>query len=83
MYGKKKEKFEVEEEQKYYVLDNDLKPMLCRSAGLDNEIMESNSSLTINEKSLYREQYKLTEQEIKDYDPRYMAFAKPVEELEE
>ena len=27
--------------------------------------------------------FELTEQEIKDYDPRYMTFAKPVEEVEE
>ena len=73
----------MEKEQKYYVISKELHPMLCESAGTDKKIMESITELTINEKGLYKEQYALTEQEIKDYDDRYMVFAVKVEELEE
>ena len=75
--------FTVEKEQKYYVLSKELHPMLCESAGTDKKIMESITELTINEKGLYKEQYALTEQEIKDYDERFWPFAVKVEELEE
>ena len=75
--------YTVEEEQKYYVLSKELHPMLCESAGTDKKIMESTTQLTINEKGLYKEQYALTEQEIKDYDERYWPFAVKVERLEE
>ena len=38
---------------------------------------------TNDEKGRNTEHYQLTEQEIKDYDPRYWPFAVKVEELEE
>lgn len=68
---------EVEEEQKYRVLDGNT-TLLGRINGLmltTVEILEYYPE--------YAPTFDLTEQEIKDYDPRYMTFAKPVEELEE
>ena len=70
--------YEVEEEeQKYIVSDNSSIPLLIKDdsgkvMSYDSQIAYNNSNGTIE----------LTEQEIKGYDPRYMAFAKPVEELE-
>lgn len=70
----------VEEEQKYYVL-------------LGNQLHDDNwtyaltnlGSIEVIEKDVLPEwdRTKLTEQEIKDYDERYWAFAEPVEEMEE
>ena len=51
--------------------------------GGTDKIKESTTLLRIDERVVYKEQYALTEQEIKDYDPRYMEFAIKVEELEE
>ena len=73
-------KYEVEEEQKYYVLDTEDIPMLVRTHGVVNR---ANTHLSIHEKGRNTEHYQLTEQEIKDYDERYFAFAVKVEELEE
>lgn len=71
---------EVEEEQKYYVL-------------FENQLHEDNwtyaltnsGSIEVFEKDVLPEWdiTKLTEQEIKDFDPRYWPFRKPVEEIEE
>ena len=73
--------YEVEEEQKYYVLDTEDIPMLVRTYGVVNR---ANTHLSIHEKGRNTEHYELTEQEIKDYDHRYMVFAEPVvEEMEE
>ena len=72
----------VEEEQKYYVINNDQRMMLVRMMD-GNTITESDQyhygELYDDEKKSHR----LTEQEIKDYDERYFAFAVKVEELEE
>ena len=67
----------LEEQQKYYVLDTEDIPMLVKSHGAVNR---ANTHLSIHEKRRNTEHYQLTEQEIKDYDPRYMTFAVPVEE---
>ena len=72
--------YEVEEEQKYYVLfgsqlyDDNWTYALTKSG-----------SIEFFEKDVLPEwdRAKLTEQEIKDYDPRYWAFAEPVGEVEE
>ena len=73
--------YEVEEEQKYVVmiphqLNNAFDLYLCETDAavyfLDKED-EFNS----------RVKYKFTEEEIKEINPDYMTFAKPVEELEE
>lgn len=69
--------YEVEKEQKYYVLDTEDIPMLVKSYG---DVNRANTHLSIHEKGRNTEHYQLTEQEIKGYDPRYMTFAKPVEE---
>ena len=74
--------YTVEEEQKFYVMSNDNRMMLVRMTD-DKTIKESDpfpiDGLYDTEKKFYR----LTEQEIKDYDPRYWPFRKPVEEVEE
>ena len=75
--------YEAEEEQKYYVLDKEDATLLKRSA-VGEGVAKSVGTNIYNAKSWKdEEKYQLTEQEIKDYDPRYMTFAKPVEELEE
>ena len=60
---------------------DDMWPKVALSKTDDGELKVLKTSrgtgLKIHDKFL------LTEQEIKDYDPRYMTFAKPVEELEE
>ena len=69
--------YKVEEEHKYYVLfgsqlhDDNWTYALTKSG-----------SIEFFEKDVLPEwdRTKLTEQEIKDYDPRYMTFAMPVEE---
>ena len=71
-----------QEEQKYYVINNDHRMMLVRMMD-GNTITEADpfpfGELYDGEKKSHR----LTEQEIKDYDERYFAFAVKVEELEE
>ena len=72
--------YEVEEEHRYYVLfgsqlhDDNWTYALTKSG-----------SIEFFEKDVLPEwdRAKLTEQEIKDYDPRYWAFAEPVGEVEE
>ena len=72
--------YTVEEEQKYYVLGKHDTPILFRD--YRNRITETSNLSDVYPKS-NSEDFELTEQEIKDYDERYWAFAKPVEELEE
>lgn len=72
-----KEIYEVEEEQKYIVSDKSGTPLLIKTD--KGEIMSYDSQIAYNNSNGTIE---LTEQEIKDYDPRYWAFRKPVEELE-
>lgn len=69
--------YKVEEEQRYYVLFG--------SQSHDDNwtyALTNSGSIEIFEKDVLPEwdRTKLTEQEIKDYDPRYMVFAIPVEE---
>lgn len=70
-----------QEKQKYCVIDRHKYYLLAKEEEHNKvatvaELVESyGHGLDIN--------YNLTEQEIKDYDPRYWAFAKPVEEEEE
>ena len=68
------------EEQKYYVLDESNIPFLSIRNG---EVNREPMHMTIYAKGRDNAQFALTEQEIKDYDPRYMTFAKPIEEFEE
>lgn len=75
-------KYEVEEEQKYYV-----SARVEDYGGFWFLSKNNNGDVSIGTNKDYFEagweSLKLTEQEIKDYDERYFAFAKPVEELEE
>lgn len=66
----------VEKEQKYYVLGKYDTPILLRDHG--NRITET-SNLSDIYPEANSEDFEFTEKEIKDYDERYWAFAKPVE----
>ena len=66
----------VKEEQRYYTLDSDDNPLLER---VGNQVQRTTTELSIHEKGRDNTRFKLTEQEIKDYDSRYLAFAEPVE----
>lgn len=73
----------LEEEQKYYIRDQHGVYLLAknhREQGKVQTVAEIVEQYGIEEIEL---DYELTEQEIKEYDPRYWAFAKPIEELEE
>ena len=70
----------LEEEQKYYVVDNEYIPLLQKGHGYVNR---TSTGLSIFEKGRDNDQFALTEQEIKDYDERYWPFAVKVEEMEE
>lgn len=73
--------YEVEE-QKYYVSERDEEYGGFWFLSKNNN---GNISIGVNRDwfKVDWDRLKLTEQEIKDYDERYWAFAKPVEELEE
>ena len=66
----------VEKEQKYYILGKYDTPILFRDHR--NRITEASNLSDIYPKA-NSEDFEFTEQEIKDYDPRYWAFAEPVE----
>lgn len=74
--------YEVEEEQKYYVLNNEKYFLLGKDKG-HGFIFSTGGNSKLGSTGRTSATFELTEQEIKGYDPRYMAFAKPVEELEE
>ena len=65
----------VEKEQKYYV-DLDTAAYVAKWNGNDQVDIYTDGISGSDEFEFH-----LTEQEIKDYDPRYWAFAKPVEEV--
>ena len=71
--------FTVEEEQLFYVVGKDNTAIL--SKGIDGNPYPREG--VFSDYFVGHEDYMLTEQEIKDYDPRYMTFAKPIEEFEE
>lgn len=74
--------YEVEEEQKYYVLDKEgnllIRGYSNGSVGRVGDRMKPDLYPDWNKKNL-----PLTEQEIKDYDERFWPFAVKVEEMEE
>lgn len=72
--------YTVEKEQRYYVLDPKGIPLLGRGNG---QAYKTTTALRIHETCMDKSQYALTEQEIKDYDKRFWAFAVPAKELEE
>ena len=65
--------YKVEKEQRYRVEDDE-SPLLIKVKGKISRYNNTNYYGNIEHT------YELTEQEIKDYDERYFAFAKPVEE---
>ena len=71
--------YKVEEEQKYFVSSRE-------SVGFWFLTKDNDGDIAIGKNKDYYdrkwESLKLTEQEIKDYDARYMFFAIPVEENE-
>ena len=73
--------YEVEEEQKYYVLDKDNIIMIGKVN--NGKVLKRNFDTPFNNfNEPAKEKAQLTEQEIKDYDERYWPFAVKVEELE-
>lgn len=70
------------EEKKYYVLDKEDDTLLKKSRVGKGVAKSVGTNIYSAKKWKDEEKYQLTEQEIKYYDPRYMAFAEPVEELE-
>lgn len=70
------------EEQKYYVEDGK-HALLCKWESLEGWKVISTIESTEDDIPIEVLDYGLTEQEIKDYDPRFWPFRKPVEELEE
>ena len=74
--------YEVKEEPLYYVMNNHNRVMLGRM--MDGKTITEADPFKLED--MYegeKKSHRLTEQEIKDYDERYWAFRKPVEELEE
>lgn len=72
----------VEVEQKYYVMNNEKELLLSKNN--DDEVITYSQYYPQVRKVLSDlSHYQLTEQEIKEYDERYFAFAVKVEELEE
>ena len=72
----------VEEEQKYYVINNDQRVMLVRM--MDGKTITEADPFKLEDMyEVEKKSHRLTEQEIKDYDERYWAFAVKVEEMEE
>ena len=70
--------YEVEDEQKYYVINNQNYFLLAKDKGHGFVFSTGGNSKLGNTNSISAT-FELTEQEIKDYDERYMAFAIPVE----
>lgn len=71
--------YRVEKEQKYYTLDYEDIPLLER---VGNQIQRTTTELSIHEKGRDNSRFKLTEQEIKDYDERFWAFAERIEQAD-
>lgn len=71
--------YEVEDEQKYFVSSRESLGFWFLSKNNDNEVVIGTNKDYYDRKW---ESLKLTEEEIKDYDARYWAFAIKVEEME-
>lgn len=70
----------MKKSRKYYVLDSKDIPLLERE---NDRAYKTTTPLSIYETYMDKSQFALTEQEIKDYDERFWAFAVPVEEVAE
>ena len=74
--------YTVEEEPKYYVVNNDNRMMLVRM--MDGKTITEADPFKLEDMyEVEKKAHRLTEKEIKDYDHRYWAFAVSVEEMEE
>lgn len=71
--------YTVKEEPKYYVMNNENELLLSKN-NMGNVITYSQDYEQVKEILSDLGHYQLTEQEIKDYDKRYWAFAERVEE---
>lgn len=70
--------YTVKTEPKYYVMNNDNRMMLVRK--MDGKTITEADPFKIEDMyEAEKESHRLTEQEIKDYDKRYWAFAERVE----
>ena len=74
--------YKVEEEPLYYVINNGNYFLLAKDKW-NGFIFSTRGNSRLGGAKNSPAKFKLTEQEIKDYDERYWAFAKPVEEMEE
>ncbi len=72
----------VEKEQKYYVINNENYFLLAKDKA-HGFVFSTGGNSKLGGLKNSSVKFELTEQEIKDYDERYWAFAKPVEEMEE
>ena len=72
------EGYTVEEEQRYYVINNQNYFLLAKDKG-HGFVFSTGGNSKLGNTDNISATFKLTEQEIKDYDERYMAFAIPVE----
>lgn len=70
--------YEVEDEQKYYVINNQNYFLLAKDKS-HGFVFSTGGNSKLGNTDNISATFKLTEQEIKDYDERYMAFAIPVE----
>ena len=71
--------YRIEKEPKYYTLDYEDIPLLER---VGNQIQRTTTELSIHEKGRDNSRFKLTEQEIKNYDERFWAFAERIEQAD-
>lgn len=76
--------YEIEEEPKYYVVVEGPSTWINSVNGIflykeNKRVFVGDNLAALNPE---KKEYQFTEQEIKDYDPRFWAFAKPVEEIE-
>ena len=71
------------EEQKYHVIDSHKVYLLAKEEEERNKVETVAKLVEFYGHEHVELNYQLTEQEIKDYDERYFAFAVKVEELEE
>lgn len=72
--------YKVEKERLYYVLDKNNHTMLYRSFDYSIAQVRSKHAVDPTRKNFNLNEYQLTEQEIRNYDARFMAFAVEVAE---
>ena len=73
--------YEVEKEQKYYVMNNKDYFLLAKAEGYDI-VFSTGGIFTLKDAENRSITFEFTEEEIKGYDPRYWAFAVEAEEVE-